>query len=161
MSGMIRDANGSCIAPIVSNTGQIDCSAAANKVTTACGGNIAVQAPATATANTNNNWINCGVGFFYDEGIKGCKSTGAAGGVVNQVATIKCKDGSVRVTAIECDNVGGGSAGLPLPAPQTKFLHQAAPTASTQPPVAQMQMPVHIELNVQQIHLLQVAWDKR
>ncbi len=120
MSGMIRDANGSCIAPIVSNTGQIDCSAAANKVTTACGGNIAVQAPATATANANNNWINCGVGFFYDEGIKGCKSTGAAGGVVNQVATIKCKDGSVRVTAIECDNVGGGSAGVAITCPSNQ-----------------------------------------
>ena len=120
MSGMIRDANGSCIAPIVSNTGQIDCSAAANRVTTACGGNIAVQAPATATANANNNWINCGVGFFYDEGIKGCKSTGASGGVVNQVATIKCKDGSVRVTAIECDNVGGGSAGVAVTCPSNQ-----------------------------------------
>ena len=120
MSGMIRDANGSCIAPIVSNTGQIDCSAAANRVTTACGGNIAVQAPATATANANNNWINCGVGFFYDEGIKGCKSTGASGGVVNQVATIKCKDGSVRVTAIECDNVGGGSAGVAITCPSNQ-----------------------------------------
>jgi hypothetical protein len=120
MNGMIRDANGSCIAPIVSNTGQIDCSAAANRVTTACGGNIAVQAPATATANANNNWINCGVGFFYDEGIKGCKSTGASGGVVNQVATIKCKDGSVRVTAIECDNVGGGSAGVAVTCPSNQ-----------------------------------------
>ena len=122
MNGMIRDANGACIAPIVSNTGQIDCSAAANKVTTACGGNIAVQTPVTATANTNNNWINCGVGFFYDEGIKGCKSTGAAGGVVNQVATIKCKDGSVRVTAIECDNVGGGSAGVAVTCPANQVV---------------------------------------
>jgi len=122
MSGMIRDANGACIAPIVSNTGQIDCSAAANRVTTACGGNIAVQTPATATANTANNWINCGVGFFYDEGIKGCKSTGAAGGVVNQVATIKCKDGSVRVTAIECDNVGGGSAGVAVTCPANQIV---------------------------------------
>ena len=120
MNGMIRDANGSCIAPIVSNTGQIDCSAAANKVTTACGGSVAVQAP--ATANANNNWINCGVGFFYDEGIKGCKSTGAAGGVVNQVATIKCKDGSVRVTAIECDNVGGGSAGVAVTCPANQVV---------------------------------------
>jgi len=122
MNGMIRDANGACIAPIVSNTGQIDCSAAANRVTTACGGNIAVQTPATATANTTNNWINCGVGFFYDEGIKGCKSTGAAGGVVNQVATIKCKDGSVRVTAIECDNVGGGSAGVAVTCPANQIV---------------------------------------
>ncbi len=120
MNGMIRDANGSCIAPIVSNTGQIDCSAAANKVTTACGGSVAVQAP--ATANANNNWINCGVGFFYDEGTKGCKSTGAAGGVVNQVATIKCKDGSVRVTAIECDNVGGGSAGVAVTCPANQVV---------------------------------------
>jgi len=120
MNGMIRDANGSCIAPIVSNTGQIDCSAAANKVTTACGGSVAVQAP--ATANATNNWINCGVGFFYDEGIKGCKSTGAAGGVVNQVATIKCKDGSVRVTAIECDNVGGGSAGVAVTCPANQVV---------------------------------------
>ncbi len=122
MNGMIRDANGACIAPIVSNTGQIDCSAAANRVTTACGGNIAVQTPATATANNANNWINCGVGFFYDEGIKGCKSTGAAGGVVNQVATIKCKDGSVRVTAIECDNVGGGSAGVAVTCPANQIV---------------------------------------
>ena len=115
MAGMIRDANGSCIAPIVSNSGQIDCSAAANKVTTACGGNVAVQNP--TTTNSGSNWVNCGVGFFFDEGIKGCKSTGAGGGVVNQVATIKCKDGSVRVTAIECDNVGGGSAGVAVTCP--------------------------------------------
>lgn len=120
MNGMIRDANGSCIAPIVSNVGQIDCSAPANKVTTACGGNVAIQAP--TTANTNNNWINCGVGFFYDEGMKGCKSTGAAGGVVNQVATIKCKDGSVRVTAIECDNVGGGSSGVAITCPANQIV---------------------------------------
>ena len=119
---MIRDGNGQCIAPIVSNTGQIDCGAAANRVTTACGGNIAVQTPAFANnaGNSNNNWINCGVGFFYDEGIKGCKSTGAAGGVVNQVATIKCKDGSVRVTAIECDNVGGGAAGVAISCPSNQ-----------------------------------------
>ena len=120
MNGMIRDANGSCIAPIVSNSGQIDCSAAANKVTTACGGTVAVQTP--TTANANNSWINCGVGFFYDEGIKGCKSTGTAGGVVNQVATIKCKDGSVRVTAIECDNVGGGSAGVAVTCPANQVV---------------------------------------
>jgi hypothetical protein len=120
MAGMIRDGNGACIAPVMSNTGQIDCSAAANKVTTACGGNIAVQSPTTATAN--NNWINCGAGFFYDEGIKGCKSTGAAGGVVNQVATIKCKDGSVRVTAIECDNVGGGSSGVAITCPANQVV---------------------------------------
>ena len=118
MNGMIRDANGSCIAPVVSNTGQIDCSAAANKVTTACGGSIAVQTP--NAGNTANNWINCGAGFFFDEGTKACKSTGAAGGVVNQVATIKCKDGSVRVTAIECDNVGGGSAGVAITCPSNQ-----------------------------------------
>ena len=118
MNGMIRDANGACIAPVMTGTGQIDCSAAANKVTTACGGNIAIQAPTTSTAT--NNWINCGAGFFYDEGTKGCKSTGAAGGVVNQVATIKCKDGSVRVTAIECDNVGGGSAGVAISCPSNQ-----------------------------------------
>lgn len=122
MSGMIRDANGSCIAPIVSNTGQIDCSAAANKVTTACGGSVAVQTATATTANANNNWINCGVGFFFDEGTKGCKSTGAAGGVVNQVATIKCKDGSVRVTAIECENVGGGSAGVAVTCPANQVV---------------------------------------
>lgn len=118
MAGMIRDGNGVCIAPVMSSGGQIDCSAAANKATTACGGNIAIQ---NSTPNAaNNNWINCGVGFFYDEGIKGCKSTGAAGGVVNQVATIKCKDGSVRVTAIECDNVGGGSAGVAISCPSNQ-----------------------------------------
>ena len=118
MNGMVRDPNGSCIAPVLSNTGQIDCSAAANKVTTACGGTVVVQIP--TAANTNNNWINCGAGFFYDEGIKGCKSTGATGGVVNQVATIKCKDGSVRVTAIECDNVGGGAAGVAITCPSNQ-----------------------------------------
>ena len=118
MAGMVRDGNGVCIAPVVSSGGQIDCSAAANKVTTACGGNIAIQ---NSTPNAaNNNWINCGVGFFYDEGTKGCKSTGAAGGVVNQVATIKCKDGSVRVTATECDNVGGGSAGVAISCPSNQ-----------------------------------------
>ena len=120
MNGMIRDANGSCIAPVVSNTGQIDCSAAANKVTTSCGGTIAVQTP--NAGNTTNNWINCGAGFFFDEGTKACKSTGAAGGVVNQVATIKCKDGSVRVTAIECDNVGGGSAGVAITCPANQVV---------------------------------------
>mgnify|MGYP003338055892 CR=1 FL=1 len=125
MNGMIRDANGACIAPIMTGTGQIDCSAAANKVTTACGGNVAVQnntANNNMTNNAGNNWVNCGAGFFYDEGIKGCKSTGATGGVVNQVATIKCKDGSVRVTAIECDNVGGGSAGVAITCPANQVV---------------------------------------
>ena len=120
MNGMIRSENGACIAPVLSNSGQIDCAAAANKVTTACGGNIAVQN--TTTSNSGNNWINCGVGFFFDEGTKGCKSTGAAGGVVNQVATIKCKDGSVRVTAIECDNVGGGSSGVAITCPANQVV---------------------------------------
>ena len=120
MSGMVRDANGSCIAPVMTGTGQIDCSAAANKVTTACGGNVAVQTP-TAN-NAGNTWVNCGVGFFFDEGTKGCKSTGATGGVVNQVATIKCKDGSVRVTAIECDNVGGGASGVAITCPSNQVV---------------------------------------
>ncbi|NBR94461.1 MAG: hypothetical protein EBT44_06535, partial [Actinobacteria bacterium] len=123
MNGMIRSENGACIAPIVSNTGQIDCSAAANKVTTSCGGTIAVNTPNPGSAtNGGNNWINCGAGYFYDEGIKGCKSTGATGGVINQVATIKCKDGSLRVTAIECDNVGGGSSGVAITCPANQVV---------------------------------------
>ena len=117
---MVKDPSGACIAAIKTSTGQIDCSAAANKATTACGGNVAVQMP--TNSNSGSNWVNCGAGFFFDEGTKACKSTGANGGVVNQVATIKCKDGTVRVTAAECENVGSGSAGVAITCPANQVL---------------------------------------
>jgi hypothetical protein len=117
----IIDQNGVCRPPVLTNTLQIDCSVAANKVLANCGGTIVVNDPAKANSE-KNNWTNCGAGFFYDEKSNGCRSTGADGGVVNQVATIKCKDGSVRVTAIECDNVGGGSSGVAIACPPNQVV---------------------------------------
>ena len=48
----------------------------------------------------------CSPGFFYDQGIQGCKA------VTAQSATIACADGTFKVTAIECGTFGGaiGSA---------------------------------------------------
>ncbi|MEI6250198.1 MAG: hypothetical protein WCP54_03480, partial [Actinomycetes bacterium] len=57
-------------------------------------------------ASINSAVSACSPGFFYDQGIQGCKA------VTAQSATIACADGTFKVTAIECGTFGGaiGSA---------------------------------------------------
>ena len=52
-----------------------------------------------STASVNQT---CPAGSYYSQGLGGCTSSTA------QVATIKCADGSYRVTALECQKVWGG-----------------------------------------------------
>ena len=107
----------SCIAPVVggSTTGPAATTAttgpAATSATTATTAGSVDPCKASAdyakcVASINTAVASCPAGFFYDQGIQGCKSTTASS------ATIRCADGSLKVTAIECSSVGGavGSA---------------------------------------------------
>ena len=82
-----------------SQTATVKCSDGSFRVT-------ALECPASTITGGAASSANCQAPAFYDEGIKGCKTpTQGAGG--SQTATIKCADGTFRVTAIEC---GQGSA---------------------------------------------------
>ncbi len=77
-----------------SQTATVKCSDGSFRVT-------ALECPASAITGGAAGSANCQAPAFYDEGIKGCKTpTQGAGG--SQTATIKCADGTFRVTAIEC-----------------------------------------------------------
>lgn len=107
----------SCIAPVVAagsgNTGTsggTSNGAAGSSTGSASAGSVdpckASADYSKCVASINAAVASCPAGFFYDQGIQGCKATTASS------ATIRCADGSLKVTAIECSTVGGavGSA---------------------------------------------------
>ena len=119
----------SCIAPVVAGgNGTTGSSGYTNPVTALCAdGFTLVSKGCAATSSTTGGSVDpckasadyskcvasintavasCPAGFFYDQGIQGCKTTTATS------ATIRCADGSLKVTAIECSTSGGavGSA---------------------------------------------------
>ena len=93
-----------------------------------CADGITINTGAAGACPTKTLATSCPAGTFFDQGINGCKSSSVSTASVNQncpagsyynqgaggctsstaqVATIKCADGSYRVTALECQNSGG------------------------------------------------------
>jgi hypothetical protein len=93
-----------------------------------CADGITINTGAVGSCPSKTSATSCPAGTFFDQGINGCKSSSVSTASVNQscpagsyynqgaggctsstaqVATIKCADGSYRVTALECQNSGG------------------------------------------------------
>ncbi len=103
----------SCIAPVVGGSTTGPGGGSSGSTSTTSGPATGSVDPCNASADyskcvasINSAVSACSPGFFYDQGIQGCKA------VTAQSATIACADGTFKVTAIECGTFGGaiGSA---------------------------------------------------
>ena len=134
--GQVRDAGGNCFTPTATTqTATIKCSDGTFRVTAIeCGQGSSGSIPGSGT---QGQVIQCndGTGQLSCEKNGGPKptvgTTGFGGmnnsGVISQSATIKCSDGTFRVTAIECEQSVGGKSTVAITCPSNQIV---APSGS-------------------------------
>ncbi len=134
--GQVRDAGGNCFTPTATTqTATIKCSDGTFRVTAIeCGQG---SSGSISGSGTQGQVIQCndGTGQLSCEKNGGPKptvgTTGFGGmnnsGVISQSATIKCSDGTFRVTAIECEQSVGGKSTVAITCPSNQIV---APSGS-------------------------------
>jgi flagellar basal body rod protein FlgG len=134
--GQVRDAGGNCFTPTATTqTATIKCADGTFRVTAIeCGQG---SSGSISGSGTQGQVIQCndGTGQLSCEKNGGPKptvgNTGFGGmnnsGVISQSATIKCSDGTFRVTAIECEQSVGGKSTVAITCPSNQIV---APSGS-------------------------------